>query len=82
MIIVRSQFWQDVEKDQLIKKASVDAGVNFLDVSKLGFDEANYARSERQIEHAGVAAHPGDRGMQALADAFWNTLQQAVEEGI
>ncbi len=81
-IIVRSQFWQDVEKDQLIKKASVDAGVIFLDVSKLGFDEANHARSERQIEHAGVAAHPGDKGMQALADALWNTLQQAAEERI
>jgi lysophospholipase L1-like esterase len=76
-IIVRSQFWQDAEKDQLLQKASTDAKAIFLDVSKLGQDPANFARAERQIEHAGVAAHPGDKGMQALADALWTALRSA-----
>ncbi len=75
-IFVRSQFWEDTEKDQLMKKASTDAGVIFIDISKLGSDPANFARAERQIDHAGVAGHPGDKGMQALADALWTALKK------
>ena len=75
-ILVRSQFWQDAEKDQLMKRASTDAGVLFLDINKLGYDAANFARAERQIDHAGVAGHPGDKGMEALADALWNALKK------
>ena len=79
-IIVRSLFLPDAEKDQHMKRVSTEAGVIFLDISKLGLEEANYARSERQIEHVGVAGHPGDKGMQALADALWNAIKQAAEE--
>ena len=79
-IIVRSQFWQDAEKDTLMKRASIDAGATFLDISQLGSDAANFARAERQIEHAGVAGHPGDKGMQALADALWSAIKK--EAGI
>ena len=79
-IIVRSQFWQDAEKDSLMKKASTDAGVIFIDISKLGSEAANFARAERQIDHAGVAGHPGDKGMQALADALWGAIKK--ESGI
>jgi hypothetical protein len=34
-------------------------------------DEASFARAEQKLKHAGVAAHLGDRGMQALADALF-----------
>lgn len=78
-ILVRSQFWQDAEKDRLMKKTCEAAGGTFLDISKLGFDETNYARSERKIEHAGVAGHPGDKGMQALSDALWKAIQTRSE---
>ena len=78
-IFVRSQFWQDAEKDRLMKKTCEAAGGVFIDISKLGFDEANFARAERKIEHAGVAGHPGDKGMKALADALWNAIQKQSE---
>ena len=42
-----------------------------MDLGKLGIDPANSARSERRIEHAGVAGHPGDKGMAAIADELW-----------
>jgi lysophospholipase L1-like esterase len=80
-IFVRSQFWQDAEKDQLLKKTCEAAGGTFIDISKLGFDESNYARAERKIEHAGVAGHPGDKGMKALADVLWDAIKRhAVAE--
>ena len=75
-LIVRSQFWADAAKDERMKQACLDAGGVFVDISKLGQDEANYARSEQKFEHAGVAGHPGDKGMQALADELWKTVQK------
>ena len=59
-----------------MKKAFDDAGAVFVDNCKLGGDESNYARSERKIEHAGVAGHPGDKGMQAIADTLWSAIQK------
>lgn len=79
-IFVRSQFWQDTEKDRLMQKTCEAAGGTFLDMSKLGRDETNYARAERKIEHSGVAGHPGDKGMQAIADALWKGIKTRSEQ--
>jgi hypothetical protein len=75
-VFVRSQFWPDAEKDRLLKQASDSAGAIFVNLEKLGIDPANSARAERQIEHAGVAGHPGDKGMAAIADKLWQAMMQ------
>lgn len=75
-ILVRSQFWPDETKDRLIRQASEAAGTIFLDIGRLGRDESNFARSERKIEHAGVAGHPGDKGMREIATALWDALRK------
>ncbi len=77
--LVRGSFWADPAKDQIMKDAVEDVGGVFVDNSKLGGDESNYARSERKIEHSGVAAHPGDKGMQAIADALWSAVQKQAD---
>jgi hypothetical protein len=74
-IFVRSCFWASTAKDALLKQACAEVGGVFVDIGALGKDEANYARSERKIAHAGVANHPGDRGMQAIADALLAALK-------
>jgi hypothetical protein len=73
-LVVRSSFWQDPTKDTILKQVGSEVGGLFVDASALGRDEANYARSEREYSHKGVASHPGDRGMQALADAILQAL--------
>ncbi len=73
-IIVRSCFWPDQAKDEALRQACRQVGGTFVDIRGLSKDEANYARSERDFQHAGVAAHPGDRGMQAIADAILKAL--------
>jgi hypothetical protein len=78
-LFVRSQFWPDAEKDRLLKKASGDAGGIFVDLGKLGTAPANFASSERQIKHAGVAGHPGDKGMAAIAEELWRAMKQEGE---
>lgn len=67
-VIVRSSFWANAAKDSAMRQASEAVGGTFVDISALAKDEKNYARSERPYKHAGVANHPGDRGMAAIAE--------------
>ena len=76
-IIVRSCFWPNKAKDQILKQACQDVGGIFVDIGALSKDERNYARSEREIAHRGVAAHPGDRGMQAIANAILDAVAKS-----
>lgn len=76
-IIVRSSFWPSATKDPILKQAAAEVGAVFVDIGALAADEANYARSERQFSHDGVAAHPGDCGMKAIADAIIGAIKKA-----
>lgn len=73
-LLVRSCFWANAAKDEALKQACVVAGGVFVEISTLSKDESNYARSERPYKHAGVANHPGDKGMAAIADALLKAL--------
>ena len=75
-LYVRSCFWADGAKDAMLKEACAAVGGIFVDISELGKDERNYARSERKIAHAGVAAHPGDQGMRAIASAIISVMEK------
>lgn len=74
-IIVRSSFWANTTKDEILKQCAEAAGATFVDISALSKDESNYARSERPYKHAGVANHPGDKGMQAIAAAILKAVK-------
>jgi len=78
-IFVRSSFWADPAKDGIMKKACEEAGGTFVDIGALGKDETNFARAERKIDHAGVAAHPGNKGMEKVADAIWTAISKRAE---
>jgi alpha-galactosidase len=73
-VIVRSSFWANASKDEILKQACQEAGGVFVDISALGKDESNYARSERPFKHEGVARHPGDKGMQAIAESILKAI--------
>jgi lysophospholipase L1-like esterase len=74
VIVVRSCFWANETKDKILRQVCEDVGGIFVDISQLSEDELNFARSEREFSHKGVAAHPGDKGMQAIADAILKAL--------
>jgi hypothetical protein len=76
LVVVRSSFWADPTKDQLLKEACQEADAIFVDAGPLGHEAAYAARSERSFTHDGVAGHPGDRGMKALADAIVQAVLQ------
>ena len=77
-IIVRSCFWPNQAKDRILRQACQSVGGTFVDIGHLSKDETNYARAERDFKHKGVAAHPGDRGMQAIADAILEAVQSQM----
>lgn len=69
-ILVRSCFWTDAAKNLILKQACEEVGGIFVDITALSKDESNFARSERPYKHEGVAKHPGNKGMQGIADAI------------
>ena len=73
--IVRSSFWANTAKDGAMRLACEAVGGTFVDISSLSKDEKNYARSERPYKHAGVANHPGDRGMAAIAEEIGKAVK-------
>ena len=75
-LLVRSCFWANAAKDEALQRACAAAGGVFVDISALGKDESHYARSERPFKHAGVANHPGDKGMAAIAAALLAALER------
>jgi hypothetical protein len=79
-VFVRSCFWPDKTKDDIMRESSMAVGGVFVDISGLSKDESNYARSERRFAHAGVAAHPGDKGMKGIADALLKAMTSRVRE--
>lgn len=74
VLLVRSCFWKNEAKDAALQQASAAAGGRFVDIGALSADESNYGRSERVFKNAGVANHPGDRGMAAIATALLDAL--------
>ena len=73
-IIVRSCFWANAAKDEALRGASDAAGGIYADISVLSADKSLYGRAEREFKHAGVANHPGDKGMAAIAAALMKAL--------
>jgi alpha-galactosidase len=69
-IIVRSCFWADAAKDEALQQACTAVGGVYVNIGSLSKDETNFRRSERPYKHAGVANHPGDKGMAAIAAAL------------
>lgn len=69
-ILVRSCFWANEAKDAALKKACDEVGGIYVDLSALSQDKSLYGRAEREFKNAGVANHPGDKGMAAIAEAL------------
>ncbi|MCB1226493.1 MAG: SGNH/GDSL hydrolase family protein [Verrucomicrobiales bacterium] len=77
-LLVRTNFWANPAKDAALTAACETVGGTLVNISALSKEEANYARSEQDFEHTGVAKHPGDRGMAAIAQALLEALRPAA----
>lgn len=70
-IVLSSGFWKH-EGDAAIWTVAVERGYPFVDLGDLG--ERDDMKAIGLFEHTGVANHPGDRGMEAIAERLWNVI--------
>lgn len=69
-------FWPSDEKQKGIAGAAASHGAHFVSLTDLHSDEY---RAIGLFEHPGVAGHPGDRGMKAIAEHIFAAMK---EDGI
>lgn len=74
-IFVRNTWWPDTTKDTVMQEATVSVGGVWVDLGNLRADPLNIAKSMSIYTHAGVADHPSDQGMQAIADGMFSAMK-------
>ena len=85
-IITVGDFWADDTKDAVKKSAAEETGVTYVDLAEIQ-DDTNYEAGmgtmvegddgkEHEIEHSGVAKHPGDTGMKWIAKKIVEAIEK------
>lgn len=71
-IIAAGTFWNQEDKDLLMKSVAADKGISFVNL----FDLSNFSKNMAlgQFENTGVATHPSDEGMLQIADRLWSAI--------
>ena len=72
-IIITLPFWPYNEVNYAHTDVAMDLGALIVDLSHLGngTDKENFASSQRSYKQSGVGEHPGDRGMERIADCLY-----------
>lgn len=72
-VIITNSFWYAPEKNDVVKKVAEDGEYKFVDMC-IGADDRYTAKGK--FEHTGVAAHPGDEGMEEIANRIFNAIEE------
>ena len=65
-LVVTDTFWRNNNINTSIEKACAEMGIESVKIGDLGDDDSMKATG--LFWHGGVAMHPGDKGMKAIAD--------------
>jgi hypothetical protein len=74
-VIAVGPFWENNTMENLMRDAADRCGAVWLSLSSLHGDITYQAVG--QFEHSGVASHPSDKGMQAIADIIFEGMKSA-----
>ncbi len=72
-VLLTSSFWEHIA-DPLIRAIGAKLGAPVVELSDLG--EQDEMKAIGLFEHSGVANHPGDAGMAAIAERIFTTLKK------
>ncbi len=75
ILVCVSTWWSSKLKDAAINEACRMASGIFVDISELSKLPANLAGNQRLISNSGVAAHPSDKGMRAIAEKIFDAVK-------
>lgn len=70
-IIVTSGFWKH-PGDEVLKEIAKEKCFAYVDISDLG--ERDDMKAIGLFAHSGVANHPGDKGMETIAERIWEKI--------
>jgi hypothetical protein len=71
-VILTSSFWKKIG-DDIIQEIAVENKLDFIYLGDLG--ECSDMRADGLFEHPGVAHHPGDMGMQKIAERIFEKVK-------
>lgn len=72
-VIIASSFWKH-PADSVLEAIAEENGYNFIYLGNLG--EMPEMRADGLFEHGGVAAHPGDLGMENIAKLIFDKAEK------
>ncbi len=75
-VVVTTSFWYAGIRDKIMCDVANDLGLPLVRLGDLG--ELPEMKALGQYEHKGVAAHPCDKGMAAIADRIWAELSKLI----
>lgn len=75
-LVVTDTFWRNGAINSAIEKACATMGIESVKLGDLGDD--NSMKAIGLFDHAGVAAHPGDKGMKAIADRIVQKIEEIM----
>lgn len=82
-LFITGVFWPTYFKEEIIKKIAKSENIPYINIDKFYSPENIQAignsvygndGSIHYIEHDGVASHPNDAGMKAIAEEIYNTI--------
>jgi lysophospholipase L1-like esterase len=71
-VVIASSFWTGNESIEAMQTYSQAHQATYVPLAQLG-DDPTY-KAIGKFANAGVASHPSDAGMQAIADAIWESI--------
>ena len=75
--VFTTNFWKNETVDNATRAAAAKYGTEAIEIGHLG--ESDTYKATGLFTHSGVASHPGDEGMKAIADAIWTKLEGIVK---
>lgn len=77
-VIVATSFWKAGVVDEAMRQVAVKCNYPLVELG--GFGDFNDMKAKGLFAHKGVENHPGDRGMEAIANAILVPLKIIISE--
>lgn len=78
VLVCVGTWWSSAVKDKIIQDSCLSAGGTYVDITGLSKSPDNVAGNQQSISNKGVAAHPGDLGMAAIAERIFKSIQRQL----
>ena len=89
LMICTTPFFPSLQKNKIIEKVALSTNINMVDLSHLPLLESeNYAKDEKKYlgdksvwKVDGIGIHPGDIGMENIANQLFITINASILRG-